>query len=148
MGAIIEKVSGQNYFDYVTEHIFKPAGMSETDPRGKTGSPAGSAFSTARDLLKFDISLRKHKLLNAKYTDILLTPRVDSAFGDRYAYGFFVRNKGKEKHIVGHGGEAPGVNTQFDMYMNNGYTVIVLSDYDPPAARNVSAKLQELITQE
>ncbi|HVF47218.1 MAG TPA: serine hydrolase domain-containing protein [Pyrinomonadaceae bacterium] len=148
LGAIIEKASGQNYFDYVTEHIFKPAGMSQTDPRGKTGSPAGSATSTARDLLKFDKSLRKHKLLNAKYTDILLAPKVDSSFGGRYAYGFFVRNMGKDKRIVGHDGESPGVNTQLDMYLDDGYTVIVLSNYDPPAARNASAKLQELITRE
>lgn len=27
LGAIIEKVSGQNYFDYVQENIYKPAGM-------------------------------------------------------------------------------------------------------------------------
>lgn len=31
LGAIIEKVSGQNYFDYVKEQIFKPAGMGKTD---------------------------------------------------------------------------------------------------------------------
>lgn len=31
LGLIIEKVSGQNYFDYVRENIFKPAGMSNTD---------------------------------------------------------------------------------------------------------------------
>jgi CubicO group peptidase (beta-lactamase class C family) len=31
LGAIIEKVSGQNYFDYVREHIYKPAGMLNTD---------------------------------------------------------------------------------------------------------------------
>lgn len=148
LGAIIEKASGQNYFDYVTEHIFQPAGMSATDSRGKTGSPAGSAISTAEDLLKFDISLRKHELLNPKYTNIVLTPKLESVFGDRYAYGFFVRSRGKETRIVGHGGEAPGVNTQLDMYLSSGYTVIVLSDYDPPAARNVATKLQELITQE
>jgi CubicO group peptidase (beta-lactamase class C family) len=31
LGAIIEKVSGQSYYDYVREHIYKPAGMTGTD---------------------------------------------------------------------------------------------------------------------
>ncbi|HEX8492743.1 MAG TPA: serine hydrolase [Pyrinomonadaceae bacterium] len=31
LGAIVEKVSGQNYFDYVRDHIYKPAGMINTD---------------------------------------------------------------------------------------------------------------------
>ncbi|MDQ3062430.1 MAG: beta-lactamase family protein [Acidobacteriota bacterium] len=31
LGLIIEKLSGQNYFDYVRENIFKPAGMNNTN---------------------------------------------------------------------------------------------------------------------
>jgi CubicO group peptidase (beta-lactamase class C family) len=31
LGAIIEKVSGQSYYDYVREHIYTPAGMKNTD---------------------------------------------------------------------------------------------------------------------
>jgi CubicO group peptidase (beta-lactamase class C family) len=31
LGAVIEKVSGQNYFDYVRDHVCKPAGMADTD---------------------------------------------------------------------------------------------------------------------
>lgn len=31
LGLIIERLSGQSYFDYVRENIFKPAGMKDTD---------------------------------------------------------------------------------------------------------------------
>jgi CubicO group peptidase (beta-lactamase class C family) len=30
LGAVIEKVSGQDYYSYVREHIYKPAGMNDT----------------------------------------------------------------------------------------------------------------------
>ena len=30
LGAIIEKLSGQDYYSYVQEHVYKPAGMTET----------------------------------------------------------------------------------------------------------------------
>src|SRR5947209_5231677 len=31
LGVIIQNVSGQSYYDYVREHVFKPAGMTRTD---------------------------------------------------------------------------------------------------------------------
>ncbi|MEE8169821.1 MAG: serine hydrolase, partial [Phycisphaerae bacterium] len=31
LGLIIERISGQSYYDYVREHVFKPAGMTDTD---------------------------------------------------------------------------------------------------------------------
>ncbi len=31
LGVVIEKVTGQSYYDYVREHVFKPSGMTLTD---------------------------------------------------------------------------------------------------------------------
>ncbi|HEX8492469.1 MAG TPA: serine hydrolase domain-containing protein [Pyrinomonadaceae bacterium] len=145
LGVIIEKVSGQSYYDYVKDHILKPSGMNNTVP--EEGSPAGGALSTVDDLLKFERAFRKNKLLSKRHTEILLTPRVDTAWGTKYAYGFG-SDKVNGKRIVGHGGDTVGISTEFDIYLDHGYTVIVLSNYDPPAASNVSGKIREMLIQE
>jgi CubicO group peptidase (beta-lactamase class C family) len=178
LGAIIERVSGQRYDDYIRRHIFEPAGMAETSlsrrdiasallAQGYThmgedgvmtkgerrlasaelpavGSAAGGAFSTAGDLLRFDRALRTHRLLSQEATEQLLADRVDYGRpGYRYSYGFIVRT-GSDERIIGHSGGFPGVDTQFDMYLDSGYTVIVLSNYEF-VAEPVVMRLQRML---
>jgi CubicO group peptidase (beta-lactamase class C family) len=173
-GLIIEKVSGQNYFDYVREHIYKPAGMASSDSFEKTrpqpnqsvgytrringkwepnyptlplkGSSAGGGDSTAPDLLKFDHALRTHKLLNAELTRTILSGKVETDRDEKYAYGF-EESQVDGKRVVGHGGGAPGMNANLDMYWDSGYTVVVLCNLDPPIAQQINRYIRERIRQ-
>jgi CubicO group peptidase (beta-lactamase class C family) len=165
-GVVIERASGQNYYDYVVEHVYKPAGMTlsssppesepvpgrsvgymrsnsggwtpNSDTLGYRASSAGGGLSTVGDLLKFAEALMAHKLLNAEYTDLLITGKVDSGNGGRYAYGFEDGRK-DGGGAVGHSGGAPGMSGDLRIYPQSGYVVAVLSNLDPPAAPQVSA---------
>jgi CubicO group peptidase (beta-lactamase class C family) len=168
-GVVIERVSGQNYYDYVAEHIYKPAGMTRsgsepenqsvadrsigymqkqggggwtpnTDTLPYRGTSAGGGYSTVGDLLKFADALMGHKLLNAEYTDLLITGKVDTGSGAKYAYGFEDGRK-NGAGAVGHSGGAPGMSGDLRIYPQSGYVVAVLSNLDPPAAPRVSAFL-------
>ncbi len=43
---------------------------------GVKGNPQGGAYSTVEDLLRFSLALNGHKLLSAKYTDLITGSKV------------------------------------------------------------------------
>jgi D-alanyl-D-alanine carboxypeptidase len=164
LGAIIEKVSGQSYYDYVREHIFEPAGMTSTgsEPEDKAlpdrsvgytkmdstvwapntdtlpyrGTSAGGGYSTVEDLTRFAEALKSHKLLDAPYTEVLTTGKPGTP-DNSYAYGFEDRLVNGMR-CFGHGGGAPGMNGDLRVCPDSGYVVAVLANLDPPAASRVS----------
>lgn len=166
LGVIIERVSSQNYYDYVSQHVYAPAGMTSTaslseneavplrsigythmdgpDLRPNTdslpyrGTSAGGGYSTVGDLLRFANALRDHKLLNAQYTEMLTTGKVETPRGDKYAFGFMEDDAGKPAHHFGHGGGAPGMNGDLTIFPEAGYVIAILSNLDPPAASRIS----------
>ncbi len=163
LGVVIEKISGQDYYLYVREHVFKPAGMTSTDslPENETvalrsvgyrkenpdsawtpntdtlpyrGTSAGGGYSTVGDLMQFAVALASNKLLDAEHTKLLLAGKVDRPDGEKYAYGFRdVETNGI--HCYGHGGGAPGMNGDLTFCPQTGYIIAVLSNLDPPAAQ-------------
>jgi D-alanyl-D-alanine carboxypeptidase len=170
LGAVIEKVSGQTYYDYVREHVYQPAGMTSTDslpeseevarrsvgymkqgpgpwqPNTDTlpwrGTSAGGGYSTVEDLYRFAMAVEAHKLLDAAHTTALITGKVDTPNGSKYAYGF-----GESDHAgmacVGHGGGAPGMNGDLEICSGSGYIIAVLANLDPPAAQRASSFVAE-----
>lgn len=134
LGLLIERLSGEDYFDYVRSHIYELAGMSRTaswtvdslppnTAKGYTGTPlgpntallpgrgssAGGGYSTAHDLLRLINALRANKIPGG--------PAAGS---------------------VGIAGGAPGLNAAMEGDLPGGYDVIVLSNLDPPAAEKVA----------
>ena len=166
LGAIVEKVSGQSYYDYVAEHLFKPAGMASTaslpedqlvparsvgytkadgssawkpntDTLPYRGTSAGGGYSTVEDLARFASALENHKLLDAEHTDLLTTGKVETPRGDKYAYGLFDRTVGGVR-CFGHGGGAPGMNGDLEICPQSGYVMAALANLDPPAAQRMT----------
>jgi D-alanyl-D-alanine carboxypeptidase len=171
LGVVVERVAGQSYYDYVSDHIYKPAGMTSsgslpedevvpnrsigymkssetgawvrnTDTLPYRGTSAGGGYSTVGDLLRFSDALLSHKLLNASSTELLITGKVDT--GDSfYAYGF---EDGRDKDgngWVGHSGGAPGMNGDLRIFPKSGYVVAVLANLDPPSAQHISLFLSD-----
>lgn len=74
-----------------------------------------------------------------------MTGKVAYTATRKYAYGF-ADDTVDGHRIAFHDGGANGISTEFDFYADTGYTIIVLSNYDHPAARPVVKKAQELIS--
>lgn len=135
LGLLIERLSGENYYEYVRRHIYEPAGMTRTGswpvdslpantafgytgdswPRTRNtellpgrGSSAGGGYSTAHDLLRLINALREHKIPAAPPSG------------------------------MGIAGGAPGLNAAMEGDLPGGYDVIVMANLDPPAAERVT----------
>jgi CubicO group peptidase (beta-lactamase class C family) len=170
LGAIIEKVSGLSYADFIRKEILAPLGMTHTrmevegsaDPMSRMSpegmldkprpspfrqlraSPAGGIFSTASDLSVFLTVLTDGRLLSHATSTALLMPRTDPGGGPgTYGYGFNVRVKPTLR--VGHGGGAPGVNAEIALYPESGWQLIALSNYDPPVASRMVTVLESVV---
>jgi D-alanyl-D-alanine carboxypeptidase len=158
LGEIIETVTNQRYEQYIAEHVFARAGMSQSGflrhdqlPAGTArfigrpmgpgtplqdvsrfhgvaGSAAGNAYSTVRDLLSFDNALREHRLLNAALTAQVLRGEPEI---------------GRATSRVGFAGGAPGVNGL--LFGNGAWTVIVLTNYPPPAGETIATTVFPLL---
>jgi D-alanyl-D-alanine carboxypeptidase len=142
LGLIIEKVTGRDYYSYIRDTIFKPAGMADSDwiPKAtdapnralgyvrdgsswKTnyetlpgkGSSAGGGYSTARDLLKYTIALEKG---------------IYGPAGEELRGG------------MGIAGGAPGLNAALEWMPDRGVTIVVMANLGPPAAMRMAQQIR------
>jgi CubicO group peptidase (beta-lactamase class C family) len=159
LGVIIQKVTGEDYFDYIRKTISIPAGMTDSDCyemdypvenlaigysadyaspyKWKNnlymhvikGGPAGGGFSTVKDLHKFALALLSGKFVSKSLLQTMWTDYK----GGNYGYGFQV-SQGPSGKIVGHSGGFPGINSQLDIHVESGYIVAAMCNYDNGAS--------------
>lgn len=110
------------------------------------GSPAGGAYSTIDDLLRFDIALRTNKLLSPKFTEIVTTGKFEYRPGVKYAYGF-ADEVVNGKRVVFHDGGSSGISTELDIFLDSGHTIAVLSNYDHPLASPVVKHFRQMVSE-
>jgi len=174
-GAVIEKASGMDYFEFVRRNVTGPAGMTSTDcyeldkvnPNLAVGyqrrpAPAGVEY---RNNI-FDHVMRGgpagggystaedlNRFAQALRKGTLLNP---SATGELlrprpeiaspdYGLGFGIDQTPLGKR-VGHSGGFTGISANLDIYLDAGWTVAVLSNFGGAAAI-VTGKANELILQ-
>jgi len=63
--------------------------------------------------------------------------------GEYYGYGFSVE-EGPNGKVVGHGGGFDGINSNLDIYLDKGYIVAVMSNYDNGASP-IAQKIEQLL---
>jgi CubicO group peptidase (beta-lactamase class C family) len=169
LGVVIEHATGEDYFDYIREHIYRPAGMERSDsyemddpvenlaigydPAPDSpwkyennlfkhvikGGPAGGGFSTVGDLHRFALALLSGALVSEESRALLWTDH----FGEGYGYGFGIE-EGTNGKVVGHGGGFPGINSNLDIMLDRGYVVAVMSNYGQ-AASPIARRIASLI---
>tara|TARA_R110000822_G_scaffold13225_1_gene47109 strand:+ start:99 stop:1457 length:1359 start_codon:yes stop_codon:yes gene_type:complete len=162
LGAIIEKISGLSYYEYVDAHLFAPAGMTNSgflpedvavagrsigyttedgalvtnkDSLPYRGTAAGGGYSTVKDMLKFANALQSGKLVPPSLLGQASMPQTDSTW---YGYGFQTRGKAEMANF-GHSGGAPGMNADFRIYPQSGVVIVTLSNRDGPYAESLAS---------
>ncbi len=141
LGLLIERLSGETYYDYVRRHIYELAGMTRTGSWPVDSLPANTALGYTRG------AERRETAPWVRNTDLL--PGRGSSAGGGYSTAHDLlrlitalrANKipnAPPAGMVGVAGGAPGLNAVMEGDLPGGYDVIVLANLDPPAAERVA----------
>jgi CubicO group peptidase (beta-lactamase class C family) len=160
LGVLIHRVSGQFYGDFLHDRVFEPLGMTTTriiseedvipnraagyrlvkgelknqewvSPKVNTTAD-GSLYFSILDLAKWDSALREGKFISTEGYKLTWTPFVlnnGKPNADGYGFGWFVGSKNGHR-IIEHEGAWQGFNTNISRYVDDGLTLVVLTNLE------------------
>jgi len=148
LAAVIEKVSGMSYEDYLRERLLLPAGMRSTGYRLPSWPPnsvahwyadgidngdqldhlypdwnfigSGRIRSTTGDLYRWHRALMSDELLPASAKLEMYTPVMND-----YAYGWVVGDTDRGRLIRHNGGSSDGAAAEFRRYVDEDLVIVI-----------------------
>ncbi|MFS0864042.1 serine hydrolase domain-containing protein [Fredinandcohnia sp. 179-A 10B2 NHS] len=165
--AIIEKVTGISFSEFLTEEIFRPLNMLDSGvDNGRTIVPQLAAghtvhkeiihtefidmsipqgayglYSSVEDLHKWGLALMNETILNKNLLDLMFTENMDG-----YGYGWFLTDKPKK--IASHSGDINGFVSDFQLFLDDRITIIMLSNVNITPVEKISADIAKIVNGE
>lgn len=155
LGAIIEKVSGEKFQDYMINNVFLPAGMVHTDIEEasrnynnkanlyiKLGDtyikspktdlsvkyPGGGFHTTAEDLVAFGNAILHNVLIDSTTLNTMISNTSSLKEGTPYGFGWFVINDDDKGLILQHGGSQSGTSSYLQILLQHDVVTAVLTN--------------------
>jgi CubicO group peptidase (beta-lactamase class C family) len=172
LAEIIKQVSGAPWQDYIHDRLFVPAGMNNTYltdfyqiiPNRADGymhngdtlinatamlakRPSGGFLSTSSDMIKWEKALREKKIILKKEAwEKLWQPFIKTSDkGDskeHYGFGWAIDEYKGHKLII-HGGANIGFRSVFARFVNDGLSIIILTNTDEANPRAIANALAD-----
>jgi CubicO group peptidase (beta-lactamase class C family) len=155
LAAIIEKISGQRYTNYLQKTLFQPQGLNATgfyddNWEGKLvangyfneddqGNPSewpgpywgvmgnGGVLSTVEDLYRWWQAIQNQAVLSSTQTAKLFTRHIEEFARSYYGYGWTLQET-PFGNLITHNGGGIGGNADFAFYEEQGVVIIIASN--------------------
>jgi CubicO group peptidase (beta-lactamase class C family) len=167
LGYIVENVSGNKYWEFLSEKILGPLAMTATTNRepsrimklraaGYDLDPtnglvnrdvnytdlfsAGEIVSTVGDLMKWDAALDSEKILkNSSKEQMWTSAKLNNGKPTGYGFGWFLETLNGHK-LIGHPGSTSGFAAANLRFPDDGLAVVVLCNSGGDGVANLVAK--------
>jgi CubicO group peptidase (beta-lactamase class C family) len=153
LGSILETISSEAYSDYLATQIIGPSGLTHASyaqplagalpytyypTSGSVRDPiwdrsfafsAGALWSDVQDLARWDAALLNGQVISPSLFTEMVTP--PSAPSSTYAMGW-ARGSALHRPFVSHTGGSPGGAAYNGLFLDNGLSISVLMNAEPP----------------
>lgn len=173
LGCAVEGASGQKFADFLSENLFKPAGMDRmrvdsigdiipnraqgyrrtregslrnSDLADNSYKIAGGGFvSTVEDLAKFAIAVQTGAVLKRETVEQMLTSqKLRDGKETNYGLGWSVQMQNNQK-TVGHSGAQQRVSTYLNMIPARNFAVALMVNVEDTRLRPLADQITEIV---